>query len=401
MLRPHWDESQRTMPHDGLFFLQPRFIRDVHEDVYLPSEIALKGVAVAELIARDPALSALAWHQHYCLYHVDGYPTELIRAWPYPVPRLGADTGTLYTLVLLSGTPEMVAFHDAHRIPEQVRRDTLAQLRWGIDKYLQEDGAWGLRPHYLNWLMNHFTGRLYHLVRLQFQFNNFFGRIRIYRHREDARKIALSEPGVRYRADGQVWRNDDDEAGVWEAMLSEDDAGVTGNPIDPRGFARREPVTLAGEEWELVVSPGDPVLNIHIPTAGPMDYELCRRSFEMVPDFFATHFPEREWRCICCGSWLLNTALQELLPDTSNMVRFQREMYLFPIGMSEQSLVSAIFDETPVDPATAPRDNTLRRAFLERKESGEPLVHGGGGCFIFMEDFDWGAQVYLKQQMPW
>jgi len=149
------------------------------------------------------------------------------------------------------------------------------------------------------------------------------------------------------------------------------------------------------------VAKGDPVLNIHIPTGGPMDYEECKRSFQMVPEFFGGHFPEREWRCICCGSWLLNTVIQELMPETANLPRFQKEVYLFPIGLGENSLPGALFDETPVDPATAPRDTRFQNAYLERLESGEPMVHGAGGCFLFMEDFDWGAQVYLNQEMPW
>jgi len=64
--------------------------------------------------------------------------------------------------------------------------------------------------------------------------------------------------------------------------------------------------------------------------------------------------------------------------------------------LSDTSLASNLFDELPVDPATAPRDTSFQRAYLERLESGEPLVHGAGGCLLFMEDFDWGAQVYLK-----
>jgi len=198
-----------------------------------------------------------------------------------------------------------------------------------------------------------------------------------------------------------VLRSGDDDAGSWTAALTLTDEGVTGNPIDPRGFARAAAVTLPAGEWEQVLAPGDPVLNIHIPTGGPMDYDRCGESIAMVPEFFGEHFPERQWRAICCGSWLLNSALQELLPETANMVRFQREMYLFPIGMGDESLPRSIFDELPVDPATAPRDNTLRRAYLERLEAGDPPVTGAGGCLIFMEDFDWGAQVYLRQQMPW
>ena len=170
---------------------------------------------------------------------------------------------------------------------------------------------------------------------------------------------------------------------------------IPGTAIDPRGFALAEPLTLPADEWEQAVGPGDPVLNIHIPTGGPMDFDECGQSLAMVPGFFGEHFPEREWRCICCHSWLLDSAIQEIRPDTANLVRFQREVYLFPIGLSDTSLASNLFDELPVDPATAPRDTSFQRAYLERMESGEPPAPGAGGCLLFMEDFDWGAQVYL------
>jgi hypothetical protein len=385
VLQLHWEDSQRTMPREGIFFLEPAFV--------MPREIALKGVAVAEIIAASPALSALAWHFHYCLFRTEGYGKA--RDWPYPESVLGSDTGTLFTLVLLSGIPEMQAIHERHHIPKKVIRDTLAQINWGLNDYLEEDGAWGLRPTYVGWLMNHLTGVLYHLVRLQFQFGSFTDRLRVFRNRADARKLVMSSPGLVFRADGQILRDGDDDAGSWTAELSVTDEAITGNAIDPRGFALAEPLTLSADEWERVVAPGDPVLNIHIPTGGPMDFDECGQSFAAVPDFFAKHFPEREWRCICCHSWLLDSAIQEIRPDTANLVRFQREVYLFPIGLSDTSLAGNLFDELPVDPATAPRDTSFQRAYLERLESGEPPMPGAGGCLLFMEDFDWGAQVYL------
>jgi len=41
------------------------------------------------------------------------------------------------------------------------------------------------------------------------------------------------------------------------------------------------------------------------------------------------------------------------------------------------------------------------RAWLDRALAGESVAAGGGGCFLFPEDLNWGAQVYLSQDFPW
>ena len=33
--------------------------------------------------------------------------------------------------------------------------------------------------------------------------------------------------------------------------------------------------------------------------------------------------------------------------------------------------------------------------------SGQKLRPTGGGCFLLPEDFDWGGQVYRRQEIPW
>ena len=83
------------------------------------------------------------------------------------------------------------------------------------------------------------------------------------------------------------------------------------------------------------------------------------------------------------------------------MVRFQKEVYLFPRRLDENGILRRAFGALPADPARAPHDTTLRRALLERLCSGRPLTPRAGACFLLPDDLDWGAQVYRTQKFPW
>ena len=148
-------------------------------------------------------------------------------------------------------------------------------------------------------------------------------------------------------------------------------------------------------------APGDPVLHIHIPGGAPLDHRACGEAFQRAMEFFPRHYPEYRFAAFCCSSWLLNTWLAEVLPADSNLVRFQREFYLTPLEQWPQGMIDRVFDDTPVDPATAPRDTRLRRAIVEALERGEDLRGGGGGMFLLPKDLNWGAEVYRRQPWPW
>lgn len=400
-LQTGWASSQQAMPAGEAFFLAPEFVAEACAATCLSAEVTGKAVALGARIAGDAALRALAWHCHYCLFRAEDYPRDRVREWPTLEEALGEDHGMFNVLVLLSGVPQMRAIHKAHRVPADIVRDTMSQIEDRLEEHRAEQGAWGMTPRYVGWFMNHLTGILYRLVRLQFQFGSFGYRLRAFRHRDSGAVVALSEQGVRYRADGQTWRAHDGPAGAWSAELSLGDHEVRGNPIAPTGRALRESVRLPAEEWRQVLGPGDPILNIHIPGGGPMDYEQCGQSFELALKFFPRHFPERPFVGFCCGSWILNTLIQELLPDSSNLVRFQREVYLFPIGLDNDSLARSIFGEVPEDLSRAPKDTSFRRAWLQRMSAGKDMRAGAGACFLLPEDLSWGGQVYLSQELPW
>jgi len=399
-LEGDWARSQAQAPGGVPFFLEPDFVARACEAAHIPEEFRPDLARAAEHIARDEAATALAWHAHWWMHETGDFSFERVRSWPRLTHSLGPAGGLLYLLALIGGYERMQRIHHEHDIPAEIVRDTLSQIELYLRPTRKEQGYPEAIPHRIAWLNNHFRGVIYRLARLQFQFGDSHYRIRVFRDDAAGRVVALSEEGVRFRPDGQLLRAQDDPDGSWQATLTVTASEAVGHPILPEGRALPDPISLPLNRWRQVLAPGDPVLNLHIPGGEPMYYERCGEAFETALEFFPRHFPDYRFNAFVCGSWILNTCLQELLPDTSNLVRFQREVYLFPIGLSDESLPQSIFDGVPEDLSQAPRDTALQRAYIDAMQAGG-LVAGGGGCFLLPEDVKWGAQVYLSQRMPW
>ncbi len=399
-LEADWEQSQAHAPGGPPPFLDADYLAHASEVACVPEEFRPNLLRAAKRIAADEAACALIWHAHWWMFESDDFRFERVRSWPRLVHSLGEEGGLFYLLALLSGVDSMRAIHREHDIPDEIIRDTMSQIALYLNMTVEQQGFPEVIPHLAGWLMNHLRGVIYKFARLQFQFGDSRYRIRVFRNDATGQVVALSEEGVRFRPDGQLLRDGDDPTGAWTAHLSVEGDVVEGNPIVPTGHALRRHVELPADRWRQVLAPGDPVLHIHIPGGEPMHYDNCGRSFEMALEFFPAHFPDYRFNAFMCGSWILNTAIQQFMPAHSNLVRFQREVYLFPIGLSDSSLPQAIFDEMPADLTRAPRDTSMRRGYVEAMLTGG-LVTGGGGCFLLPEDVNWGAQVYLSQEMPW
>jgi GNAT-like C-terminal domain/N-acyltransferase N-terminal domain len=118
-----------------------------------------------------------------------------------------------------------------------------------------------------------------------------------------------------------------------------------------------------------------PTVDLHIPDAGPLTPEAVDASLERARAFFPRHFPEQPLVAFSCGSWLLDPQLREYLPETSNIVRFQRrfelEPYEEPEGLDPDIEVRRFaFRDLTTPLERLPRDTTLRRAALDHLGAG-------------------------------
>ncbi len=404
-----WDRIQAARP-EPVPFLEPAFVRWACEFAGLNAEITSQALATATRVRDDEALRAMAWWRHSRFFGpADQRPRD--RGFPTLNAALGNEAGMFNVLVLLSGTPYMQAVHRARGVPESVTREQVVDLDINLhtEDYLCETGTWGIGNGILGWLLLTWWGDLYRLGRLQFIPSNLRSPFHAYRHRATGAVVALSDGGLPYRADGQR----EGSAGIYDAegrftsVFEVGDDVITGNPVSPEGYVLREPITLARREWTPAMGPNSPCLDIHIPAGAPMDFGECGESMRRALEFFPRHFPERPFVGFACHSWILDNLFPDLLPATSNLVRFQREVYLFPIprgGGVIRRVFGYGFEETDgavsgEDRARLPRDTGMQRAFAAHLDTGGRFR--GGGCFLLKEDLDWGREVYRSNWPLW
>jgi GNAT-like C-terminal domain/N-acyltransferase N-terminal domain len=401
LLPEEWAASQRLFPAHGLFFLAPNYVRKACADACLPADATDAMVGAARRIADDPVATALAWYGHYLVFQTTASCSTLRAHWPPLSSLLDRDAGLFNVLVVLSNMPALRALYAERAIPPQVARDTLGDVALRMQLYYKEHGYWGLEPGYVAWLRHHMRGELYQLVRLQFQPGPFDVAVRAFRHVTTGTVVALSEDGVRYRADGQV----DGAGGVhdlvdaWTARLTLGGDEIVGYPILPTGRALRHEVRLPTARWLQVLAPGDPVLGLHMPPGSPLDFALCGESLQGALEFFPRHYPDQPFRAFACESWLLDPQLETLLPPTSNLVCFQQEVYLLPIPSDGAESFTWVFGHVPADLRQAPRATRLQRAILDHTLAGGHMH--AGGCFLLPEDQRWGKHVYRHKGFPW
>jgi hypothetical protein len=246
------------------------------------------------------------------------------------------------------------------------------------------------------WLRHDTEGELYRVGRMEYMNKPFHGQLQAFRSNKTGETIALAENNVYYDRDGYICGSPEANPGGWWSTLTFTDESVKGYRISPLGHCTRVLVELALSEWTCALKAGDYLLDMHIPGGGGFTPEKCRESMAGAVAFFSRHFPEQPFVGLGCMSWILNPDIAEIYRPDSNMVLWQREMYLFPIMCSGRDGLFFLFARDDIDPATAPRDTSMRRAFLDWIESGRHLK--AGGAFMLTEDVQhYGTQHYRKQ----
>ncbi|OPZ86263.1 MAG: hypothetical protein BWY76_01030 [bacterium ADurb.Bin429] len=379
--REYWEEAQATFPADGPDFLTDAYLREVAALCDFPEDILPPLAAMLARARGDERLSRLAWLWRVVLdaHRVEGE----IRRWPSP-----AGEPLFSTALVLAEIPAMLKGHTVRGIPLEVSRATLRDLPLWMRNYRRRFGEWGFDR--LGWMIYHLAGQLYRVGRMQYIHKPNPWPVSAYRHRERGEVAAFFKAPQRCRRDGLIdGTNGVTDSEAFTALFTEDGARIAGHPITRAGYVQPEPVTLSLADWQRVLCPGDPVLDVHIPADGRMDYDACGASVQAAPAFFARHFPEKPAPvAFICYTWLLDAQYAALLPAESNIVRWQREFHAFPVLSDDLDPFFRVFDGKPTDLVAAPRDTALRRAMLDTTLAGKPVRCAGG--FILIDGMTWG-----------
>jgi len=333
------------------------------------------------------------WHREWTPLPID----------PAVEARCGDNTSLFYLLAYLSALPYTWERYQSLGLGMDLFQKTLYDIGIHTQDYYDHNGRWGFGN--FPWIWRHLAGELFRLGRLQYMLVPFGGGVRAFRYKGKSggrgslpSLLLLADPETPLRRDGYAWgagRPRDsavaaETSETWRPDFEESAIGWRGHPVSPEGWVYRSSVWLAASDWELALKPGDTVLDLHIPRDGPFATADCAASHALAEEFFARVVPERPARALFCHTWMFSPQLSRMLPDSSNIVRFQQEFYLYPAPGTVAFLWNFVFGAKHLDPLSAPRDTTLRRAVLDHLARDEEIFDLPG--LLFHSSQEWGRE---------
>ena len=391
----HWKDSMGVLPNGTPSFLEAPMILESRAWCGFGPDVDAVLFETAQRIAQHEALRRLAWHCQWRLFSLRE-PGGL-KDWPPLESSLGDRCGVFYLLAGLSMVPRVRAYHRSLGIPESVTRDTCSQIHDYCRAYKRgHSGRPGLRLDHINWLCHYPRNPYFRIGRLEYWLKpNPCGPV-VYRHDSTGHALALAGDGERFTAQGYAEDPPPEGPSVWTSALTVGSDAVSGNPISPYGVALPEPVSLPLATWKRVLGQGDCILDTHIPASGKLTHEATLQSMRAAVGFFGRHFRDLSPVAFTSTSWIFSNHLESLLPPTSNLVLYQRELYLFPIPSLEFSGLSFVFSGDPFDPRTASGKTRLQRAILDFLAGGNRW-HIGGMFFLIQDLEHLGTQHYRSR----
>lgn len=151
------------------------------------------------------------------------------------------------------------------------------------------------------------------------------------------------------------------------------------------GRFQYEVMTYEGEDFTMssgkVFKAGDKYINMHIPSRGiPLTDEVRLASYKAAYPHFA-HLFEDGIVIFGCSSWLLYPRHREFLPAGMNLLKFMSDFEMVnwketPDDFHDRWRVFGRYTNLPDD--QLPKDTSLRRAYAEWLQAGNPTGRGFG-----------------------
>lgn len=390
-----WELSSQSIP-DNIMFLEKTEYMRCYKMIQVASDIEAQLDTTIELIKSSSSLKALFWHAH-CKLAI--YENHRFEKWPEMFPLLGENSSIFYLLVALSQIDVWSYRFQKKGILEEYAIAAAAWIGGTVQVYRSgHDNKPGINKQQLYWIRHYIDCELFRCGRFEYMNQQMPEWCpSVFRRKKDGLTIALASSQRELNSDGFTLYNDEDlKDAALITTLTKTKSYVEGTPISPSGTALvKTLVRLPLEEWTQMLGPGDFTPGIHIPAGGGMSPESCKDSFLKAEEFYKKYFPTTPVKAFICASWIFSPDYERMLPN-SNLAKFMREIYLFPVNSSGKDGMFFLFGQEPDKHKNLPRDNSVRRAMLTLLDEGKRL-RNGGMLFLPSDIDEFGNQYYLNQ----
>lgn len=299
---------------------------------------------------------------------------------PYVTEVFGDEASLFYLHAALQRLPLAEQRYAERGLSDALFVETMRDIGVWVQNAYHLVGYYAIRN--FSWIWRHLEARMFRLGSMQYIETKFSGIVKGFYNAEQDAFLLLCGPGMELRANGdmqgvcQKEKTTDGFVTVYE----ETEDYYRGHPVTPIGKGLREQVTLRKDEWAKVLDKDDSLLEIHIPRDAAFDMESVKASYAEAKHFFAAYFPEIKCKGMVCHTWLFTPQLRDMLSSSSNIIRFQKQFYLYPTAGSVRFLWNFVFNElTEVKDAVA--DTSLRKKVLDYVQE-EREIFDMNGVFL-------------------
>lgn len=114
-------------------------------------------------------------------------------------------------------------------------------------------------------------------------------------------------------------------------------------------------------EYELNEEKGMRIISIHIPSDAVLTEEKSRASYEQACAFIDRYYPEWKGLPFGCNSWLLAPGLQQVLPENSNIIRFQKTFEITRVDEDSKEYLEWVYKRSDIPYNELPENTSLQR----------------------------------------
>ena len=380
--RDFYDEVMQDFDAHGCAYTNPEYYDYLHDRYsVLDSYLDLYKKAADE-IGRDEYLSRALALLCYSLKDADvrGGKKELLK-----LPQRDGDFAYEMFEALASASELEISYDilKKRNLPADILKKTLALPENGIPSFTMRHEN---RPGYalLHWFQLAIDGKLFELGRLQYEiFCGFEGAACVFRNKGGEEMALASNLPVHRSGFALGSKYYEDEEGSWVATITETDSSYEGYPLNERGFVINNIVSLSKNEWDKVLSPGDPVISVHIPATGSLIAEKIDASLQAATHFFRTYYPDYEYKAFVCYSWLMDPQLVDLLGPDSNISKFNMRFQKVTGKSNGNDVFNFVFLKPDMNfsleelPENTRLEKALKKHYLDGK-----AIYGMAGYFF-------------------
>lgn len=348
----------------------PALIESLQEKYNLFGIYYAKVLEALEIIQKDAAMHL--WLETACRYYQKA-DHDHARDLPTPIQDGSLERDFLPLMVML---PTVEASYDHYRARGFSHEETVGFLNcYKLNLSIVEDRILGrpaLTGGYFRWLAHYAKCTIFDHGGLNFEMKKASKTGYLFRNKASgALAVLVVREGVHQSGMPLGSAGYEEEEGSFQANFEETDEAYIGHPAENFRISK-EKILLPKKEWDLICSPNDDVINVHIPRKTDLSPRKIRAAYKEAIRIVEKNYPEYTPKIFHCSSWLMDPTLSAILGEDSRISQFAAPYIRYPNKSAGKEVFSFVFrPDDAKDLSRLPENTRLEKALKKMYLNGE------------------------------